>query len=84
MGILYKAIPKTIFPRHTPLFALPPSAPLRRSGESRNPEDTFSLSPGFRRGDEGDAGVTRGALLRKQVSILWIPAFAGMTTGWDL
>ena len=25
-----------------------------------------------------------GAGLRKQVSILWIPPFAGMTTGWDI
>ena len=70
MGIIYKAIPKTTFPRHTPLFPLPPSVPLRHStplrhsGESRNPEDTFPLGPGFRRGDEGgrrgDEGGRRG------------------------
>ena len=50
------------------------SGPLRHSGESRNPEDPFPLDPGFRRGDEG-------VLRRKPVSILWIPAFVGMTKG---
>ena len=53
MGIMYKTISKTVFPRHTPSVPLPPSGPLRHSGESRNPEDTFPLDPGFRRGDEG-------------------------------
>ena len=42
-------------------------APFRHSGESRNPEDTFPLDPGFRQGDEGrrrgdkgGVGATRG------------------------
>ena len=56
---MYRTIPKTVFPRHTlhppapvrPPFVIP--APFRHSGESRNPEDTFPLDPGFRRGDEG-------------------------------
>ena len=34
--------------------------PLRHSGESRNPEDTFPLDPGFRRGDEEDIPAKAG------------------------
>ena len=87
MGIMDKAIPKTVFPRQTP-SSLPPVQlpssfrPLRHSGESRNPEDTFPLGPGFRRGDERGPGRREGR--RKPVPALWIPAFMGMTTGWDL
>ena len=45
-----------------PFIPPPPSGPLRHSGPgrhsgaSRNPEDTFPLDPGFRRGDEGGPG----------------------------
>ena len=67
-GIIYKAIPKTVFPRH------PPSS-FRRKPESRGHlSPRPRLSPGRR----------AGAPLRKPISVLWIPAFMGMTTGWDL
>ena len=35
-----------------PFVPPPPSGPLRHSGASRNPEDTFPLDLDFRRGDE--------------------------------
>ena len=50
--------PENGFSSSSPFIPPPPSGslrhsdPLRRSGESRNPEDTFPLDPGFRQGDE--------------------------------
>ena len=50
--------PENGFSSSHPFILLPPSGslrhsdPLRHSGESRNPEDTFPLDPGFRRGGE--------------------------------
>ena len=64
LGIIYKAIPKTVFPRHTP-------SSFRRKSESRGHlSPRPRLSPG-----------SRGTSLRKPISIPWIFAFAGMTTG---
>ena len=47
----------------------PPASARPPSSFRRKPESRGHLSPRPR---------------RKPVSILWIPAFAGMTTGWDL
>ena len=47
--------PEDGFSSSYPFVPPPPSGPLRHSGASRNPEDTFPLGPGFRRGDEGGA-----------------------------
>ena len=44
--------PENGFSSSHPSVPPPPSGPPRHSGESRNPEDTFPLGPGFRRGDE--------------------------------
>jgi putative DNA methylase len=39
---------------------LPDDTPLHHSGESRNPETTEHLDPGFRRGDESGRGLAEG------------------------
>ena len=76
--------PEDGFSSSDPFVPPPLSISLRHSGASRNPEDTFPLGPGFRRGDERGPGRRVGVPLRKPVSILWIPTFMGMTTGWAL
>ena len=63
-----------VIPLRLPAPVRPPSS-FRRKPESRGHlSPRPRLSPGRR----------AGAPLRKPISVLWIPAFMGMTTGWDL
>ena len=60
-GNYVQSDPEDGFSSSSPFVPPVPSGPLRHSGESRNPEDTFPLDPGFRRGNEwgcrGDEGA---------------------------
>ena len=69
-----------VIPLRLPAPVRPPSS-FRRKPESRGHLSPRSrLSPGRRMRAPGDEGAPR----RKSISSLWIPACAGMTTGWDL
>ena len=70
LGIRYKAIPKTVFPRHTPSFPRPRPAPFvipAQAGIQRTP---FPPRGGAYRGKKSMAGclaARRAALLHSAV-----------------